>query len=79
MGSLRQLQPCTVQLRLRLMARQTAESQLTQHPTMCTFRMSTRESGPMPLYTTPIFGVKSEIFCTVLSSTRIDGTCSGKA
>ena len=44
---------------------------------MCTFRMSTRESGPMPLYTTPIFGVNSEIFCTVLSSTRIDGTCSG--
>lgn len=37
--------------------------------------MSTRESGPMPLYTTPIFGVSSEIFCTVVSSTRIDGTC----
>lgn len=43
---------------------------------LCTLRMSTRESGPMPLYTTPMLGVSSDIFCTVVSSTRIDGTCS---
>lgn len=30
----------------------------------------------MPLYTTPILGVSRDIFCTVVSSTRMDGTCS---
>ena len=41
---------------------------------MRAFLTSTLKSGPMPLYTTPMLGVMVAIFCTVLSSTRMEGS-----
>ncbi len=39
---------------------------------MRAFLTSTLESGPIPLYATPMFGVNVDIRCTVVSSTRDD-------
>lgn len=48
--------------------------QNTVHTCACFLALRTRirESGPMPLYATPILGVSKEIFLTVDSSTSVE-------
>lgn len=48
--------------------------QNVEHTCACFLALRTRilESGPMPLYATPMLGVSKEIFLTVDSSTKVE-------